>query len=192
MSEIYQKDESIHEPTTAHMHPLETTPQGSQADSAEGQHEHRDVTFGALINWFFGLVALIVVAFVLMWGFFNWAIAGTKVNDEIPSAMFTQRERTVRSWPNPRDESPLQKPGDTPTLLAEPEEPMKQLRAQENEDLENYGWAKDESGKKAGGVTIPIERAIDLTAERGLPSDNKTTLRPSPDHAAIVRPGAIQ
>jgi hypothetical protein len=192
MSEIYQKDESIHEPTTAHMHPLETTPQGSQADSAEGQHEHRDVIFSALINWFVGLFAIIVVAFVLMWGFFNWAVAGTKANDEIPSAMFTQRDHVERSWPNPRDESPLQKVGEVPTLLAEPEEPMKELRAQENEDLENYGWAKDESGRKTGAVTIPIERAIDLTAKRGLPADNKTKLRPSPDHAAIVRPGATR
>jgi hypothetical protein len=138
------------------------------------------------------LFALIAGGFVVTWGFFNWAVAGTKSYDEIPSATFTERAYVKRSWPDPKSESPLQSPEEVPTLLPEPEEPMKKLRAQENEDLENYGWAKDESGKKTGAVTIPIDRAIELTAQRGLPSDNKTTLRPPPEHADIVRPGATR
>lgn len=190
MSEIYEKDESIHEPTTAHMHPLETTPQGSQADSAEGQHEHRDVSFGALGKWLIGLFVLIMASFLLMIWFFDWAVKGGVVNDELPSAMFSQRPNPERSWPNQVSESPLQSPDEVPTLLPDPEAPMVELRRQEIDTLEKYDWAKDENGKRNGKVTIPIDRAIELTAQRGLPAEEKTQLRPPTEHADIARPGA--
>jgi hypothetical protein len=192
MSEFYEKDESIHEPTTAHQHPLETTPQGSQADGAEGQHEHRDVSFPALAKWFTGLFIGIFFSFVLMWGFFHLVLNTAKSNDEIPSRTFSQRAELDHPWPDPRGESPLQKPNEMPILLPEPEEPMKKLRAEEDKTLSTYNWAKDAGGKKTGGVTMPIERAIELTVQRGLPADNKTSLRPAPAQAEVVRPGEVR
>lgn len=192
MAEIYNKDESIREATVAHQHPLETTPQGSQADGAPGQHEHRDVSFPALAKWFAGLFIGIFLSFVLMWGFFNFVLGTTKSNNQIPSHTFAQRKELNRPWPDPREESPLQKPSEMPILLPEPQEPMKKLRAQEDETLSTYNWTKDEKGKKTGDVTMPIERAIDLTVERGLPADNKTKLRPAPAQAEVVRPGEVR
>lgn len=192
MSEIYERDESIHEPTTAHMHPLETTPQGSQADGVEGQHEHRDVSFQALGKWFLGLFVGIIVSFWLMVLFFHWAVSRSMSDDSQPSAMFAQREFLQRSWPDPRGESPLQKPHEVPILLPEPEEPNKNLRVYEDETLSTYNWAKDERGRKTGGVTLPIDRAMDLTLQRGLPADNKTELRPDPAQAEVVRPGNVR
>lgn len=189
MSEIYQKDESIHEATVAHQHPLETTPQGSQADSAEGFHEHRDISFGALAKWFTGLFIGILFSFILMWWFFFFVANTTKVSDEIPSRTFSQRADLTRSWPDPKAASPLQKAGDKPVLLQHPEEPMRKLRARDDAALSTYDWAKDDKGRKTGGVTIPVERAIELTAERGLPADNKTNLRPAPAQAEVVRTG---
>ncbi len=42
---------------------------------------------------------------------------------------------------------------------------LKALRKEEKEILENYGWAD----KNTGAVRIPIEQAMDLIAQRGLP-----------------------
>lgn len=187
MSEIYQKDESIHEPTTAHIHPLETTPQGSQADSAEGTHEHRDVSFSALGKWFTGLFIGVALSFVLMYWFFFWAVDLVKTNDETPSATFTQRDNLQRAWPDTREESPLEKPGDMPTLLPDPEAPMRKLQKQDEATLSTYNWVKNEKGQRTGAVSIPVDRAIELTAQRGLPSDNKTNLRPLPPTGEPVR-----
>jgi hypothetical protein len=46
-----------------------------------------------------------------------------------------------------------------------PEDDLAALRAQEDDQLNHYGWID----KKAGIVRIPIERAMELTAARGLP-----------------------
>jgi hypothetical protein len=192
MSEIYRKDESIHEPTTAHIHPLETLPQGSQAESAEGQHEHRDVSFDALARWFVGLFAIIVATLLVVWGFFHWAVAQNQAGDTMPSATFVSRPTLKVAWPTEPVVSPLQKPGAVPVLLPEPDAPMKEFRAEEDATLSSYGWAKDASGRKTGAVTIPVDRAIELTLERGLPADNKTALRPDAPVSPVVRPGAMR
>jgi len=53
-----------------------------------------------------------------------------------------------------------------PRLQTTPFDDVKRLRATEEAELTTYGWID----RKAGIVRIPIERAIDLVAERGLPS----------------------
>ena len=42
---------------------------------------------------------------------------------------------------------------------------LRDLRASEKEQLTTYGWVD----RKAGVVRIPIERALDLAAQRGIP-----------------------
>ena len=54
----------------------------------------------------------------------------------------------------------------TPRNYVVPGEDLAKLRAEENELLGSYAWLD----KNSGTVRIPIERAIDLIAERGLPS----------------------
>ena len=52
-----------------------------------------------------------------------------------------------------------------PMLQVDPVADMEAMAAEENERLNSYGWVD----KEAGIVRIPIERAIELTAEQGLP-----------------------
>jgi hypothetical protein len=190
MSEVYQKDESIHEPTTAHLHPLETLPQGSQADSAEGHHEHRDVSFNALAKWFIGLFVLIAATLVVVWGFVAVELTRDKAHDTVPSATFAARPELKVAWPTEPMVSPLQKVGEVPTLLPEPDAPMKVLRAEEDKTLSTYGWVRDAHGRRTGAVTIPVDRAIELTLQRGLPADNKARVQVDPPVSPVVRPGA--
>ena len=51
-----------------------------------------------------------------------------------------------------------------PRLLSAPERVLHRVRAQEDRILEWYAWVDEGSGT----VTIPIERAIEIAAERGL------------------------
>jgi hypothetical protein len=190
MADTYQKDESAYESTVAHMHPVETIPQGTQADSAEGNHEHRDVSFRALSKWFTGLFALIVVSMVVVWATFRWVVGHEQKFDSVPSATFASRPDLDVAWPVKPMVSPLQKPGEVPTLLPEPEVPLKVFRVEEDKTLNSYNWAKDAHGRKTGAVTIPVSRAIELTAQRGLPSENRSTLRPDLPVSPVVRTGA--
>jgi len=54
----------------------------------------------------------------------------------------------------------------TPRLQTAPYDDLTRMRATEEEKLNSYGWVD----RRSGTVRIPIERAIELTAERGLPA----------------------
>ena len=59
-------------------------------------------------------------------------------------------------------ERPLPPP---PRLQTEPFENIKDLRRAERRLLDDYQWVD----RKAGTVRIPVERAMEIVAERGLP-----------------------
>jgi hypothetical protein len=59
----------------------------------------------------------------------------------------------------------LQRTPPEPRLEANPLVPRLRMQAEEDWVLQNYGWVDE----KAGMVRIPIDRAMDLLAERGLP-----------------------
>jgi hypothetical protein len=55
-----------------------------------------------------------------------------------------------------------------PRIEVAPFEQLQQLRAREDHILNSYAWVD----KNAGTVRVPIDRAIDLLAAKGLPSHN--------------------
>ena len=58
-----------------------------------------------------------------------------------------------------------------PRLQTDPRQDLADLRAKENETLTTYGWVD----RNAGVVRIPIDDAIKLTLERGLPARQAPT-----------------
>ncbi len=56
-------------------------------------------------------------------------------------------------------------PADAPILQASPKQDWIDFNREENEKVHTYGW----NNQSRGVVRVPIERAIDLIAERGLP-----------------------
>jgi hypothetical protein len=55
-----------------------------------------------------------------------------------------------------------------PRIEVAPYEQLQRLRAQEDHILSSYAWVD----QKAGTVRVPIDRAIDMLAAKGLPSHN--------------------
>ncbi len=62
---------------------------------------------------------------------------------------------------------PAEFPG--PRLQISPRADLKEFRARDEARLHGYGWVN----RNAGTVRIPIERAMDLLVERGLPKTNE-------------------
>jgi len=62
-----------------------------------------------------------------------------------------------------------------PRLQTYPFYDLKALRGDENRVLEHYGWVD----KNAGIVRIPVERAIEVLAEKGLPYRSAAPAEPS-------------
>ena len=110
----------------------------------------RDVdTRGVVLTGFWLAVGTIVsAAFVggLLW------FAGRSVN---------RADKTL----SPLVAANLQRTPPEPRLEANPLVPQVRMREEEDWILRNYGWVD----QKAGMARIPIDRAMDLLAERGLP-----------------------
>lgn len=74
----------------------------------------------------------------------------------------TQRREGPLSVPVPERQTAFPRP----ELQARPSDDLAKLRRAEDTVLTSYGWIDP----KAGVVRIPIERAMELTAQRGLPA----------------------
>src|SRR5450759_3797506 len=112
-------------------------------------HETTDVNVWAVGKFAIGLVIVCAVSIGLLFGLLKF---------------FQSREETrvantvepVKLFPEPQ----LQK---TPILV------LKAIRAEEDKLLNGYAWVD----AKQGVVRIPVDRAIEVLAKRGLPSRNE-------------------
>jgi len=112
-------------------------------------HESSDLSIRAIAAFFIGLTLLIVlVAFAMKWTF-DAFVARDVAQDPPVSPLAASR--------------PVLPP--EPRLEVSPRIEIEALRASEDEVLAGYGWMNE----KAGVARIPIERAMDLILERGLP-----------------------
>ena len=114
-------------------------------------HEESDVNIRAILG--FGAALIVVAAVVhlliyVLFGYFD-SREGVKVPAEYPLAASQGHHEP----PEPR-------------LQTDPRQDLSDLRAREDDLLRSYSWVD----RNAGVVRIPIDEAIKLTLERGLPS----------------------
>jgi hypothetical protein len=114
-------------------------------------HETRDISTRVVVIFAIALAAGAVLILVAVWLVFLYF-------GHVADAAYS------REYPLAHVGAPLPPP--EPRLQTQPREDLKRLRAAEEEVLHSYGWID----ASAGVVHIPIERAMELTLERGLPS----------------------
>jgi len=119
-------------------------------DNPEVVHEESDVNVRAILGFGAGLLAVGVVIQLLLLVLFSYY---TKQAAQVP-----------RAFPLSADYQ--QQPPPQPRLQTHPEEDMRQLRAQEDAILQGYGWVD----KGSGVARIPIEEAMKIVVQRGLPA----------------------
>jgi hypothetical protein len=112
-------------------------------------YEGNDVQLAPVLLFGLALVLITGMVFVLMSWLFNALNARQAAHDVSPSPLAQTR--------------PAQPPA--PRLQVAPLQELEQLRAAEDAALHSYGWLD----QAAGVVRIPIDRAMDLLIERGLP-----------------------
>jgi hypothetical protein len=123
----------------------------SHTAHAPSHHEESDVDIRGILIFAGGLVVVTLAIGVIVGGlfaYFNTRDDGTGA-PAFPLAA-TQEHRVP---PEPR-------------LQTNPREDLRELRDAEQETLTTYGWVD----RNAGVVRIPIDDAIRLTLQRGLPS----------------------
>ena len=80
----------------------------------------------------------------------------------------------VRSQTTPSPLSYTGEPVPEPSLEVNPGRDLKTMRAEEDKILKSYAWIDQEKNT----VRIPIDRAIDILAERGLPVRTQSGEKP--------------
>lgn len=127
-----------------------------------------------VLGFLFALGLAAVMVLLVLWGMFSYFRAQSAKRGPLPSP------RMYTSPPNvPR-----------PQLQPNPVAEYDVYRLSAEETLDSYGWVD----QKAGIARIPIDRAMDLVAERGLPWQAPGTgpapTAPNPNPATGPMPGA--
>lgn len=129
-----------------HAHEPEPAPDLSRP---ENRFEHRDVNVWAVYKFGIALSVLCVMSLGLLFGLYRYFL-----NREGGALPMGHENVDARQLP------PM------PRLQSAPIQDLKDMRAAEDKILNGYGWIDQQHGV----VRIPIDRAIDLLAQRGLPS----------------------
>jgi hypothetical protein len=118
-------------------------------------HEETDADARAITRFGIALVLVLVLSQLALWWLFN---------------SFTRRESKLSPPVSAlvRAQAPTEPP--EPRLQANPQADMRTMREREETVLNQYGWVDPNRGV----VRIPIDRALDLVAERGLPQFKAT------------------
>jgi hypothetical protein len=127
----------------------ETNRPGSHGPQGQG-YEHRDADTRALLQFGFWLAMLLVaILFSMKWTYEFFA----KVEPTGPPATPVMSENGRVLPPSPR-------------LQVAARADLQKYRDAQQEELTTYGWTDQHNGV----VRIPIERAMDLIIQRGLPA----------------------
>jgi hypothetical protein len=114
-------------------------------------HEESDVNINAILGFGAALVAAAVIISLLTFVLFRF---------------FDVREGRPREAEYPLAVAQENRVPPEPRLQTDPRQDLSDLRASEDALLDSYGWVD----RNAGVVRIPIDEAIRLTLERGLPA----------------------
>jgi hypothetical protein len=113
-------------------------------------HEVTDADIGPLIRFAVFLTVITITIAAATVGFYSFLDA---------------REERAKAPRFPLSAGVRRPMPPAPRLQTYPFDDVKALRREEAQQIEQYGWVD----KSAGTVRIPVSRAIELLAERGLP-----------------------
>lgn len=133
---------------------------GTRSHSGGGPnegYERRDMSVRLIGTFLGGLIVAVIAVFLMMWWLFGYYRASEIRRSEAISPLAEVRQIP----PEPR-------------LQVHGAKDLKTFEAEENAVLQSYGWVD----RQAGVVRIPIDRAMKLLAERGLPLSGQPAGKP--------------
>jgi len=129
--------------------------------TAHGSYERQDLNAASIIYFLLTLVVATILCALGVRGFFAYLEHREKATQPAVSPLLTNVPEDTRhvtpgypqtAFPNPK-------------LEEDERGQLNGIRMDEEKTLYSYGWIDE----KAGTVHIPIERAMDLLVQRGLP-----------------------
>jgi hypothetical protein len=150
---------------------------GHEPTNPEVRFESSDVDATSLLKYGFGLLVTTAVVVVLLWRLYFVFVAREAARQAPPPVMKIDPEAMSAPPPN---------------LQTVPSQDLAAFRSREDSVLHSYGWMD----KDAGVVRIPIEEAMRILAERGLPAASPPTpaeaLKPTAKTAVVRAPSGVE
>jgi hypothetical protein len=140
----------------------------ASTQNPEVHHETHDVNVRAILWFAAAFVVTAIVIHVGLYFLFRGFAARERARADQPLTLVTRAERQVPPLPRLQpfpEVAPEWKGAQQHALFKTPVDDMDELRTTEDEILNSYGWVDP----KVGTVRIPIQRAMELTLQRGLP-----------------------
>ena len=140
--------------------------------NGHGDFERRDITVAGVVYFLIGLAVAVVIVYFIADGIFNFLNKRYEAEQAPVSPLVTNAPVDTRHMPPQYGkgydndyEKYLKENFPAPQLEVNERTELNGERLREEDTLSTYGWV-DQS---AGIVRIPIDRAMDLLAQRGLP-----------------------
>jgi hypothetical protein len=124
-------------------------------------YEHQDLRAGGIIYFLLGLAVITIICLFGIRGLYSFLDRREKAAQPLMSPLATNVPTDTRNIPRDYPQSAFP----SPRLEKIEGEELDQDLVSEQQTLYSYGWVDE----KAGTVHIPIEHAMDLLVQRGLP-----------------------
>jgi len=161
----------------------------NNGNHGHGDYEREDFSTATVVGSLIGLVVMCVVSFVIVVGMYKY-LEKTQMEHAASSPMVPMKADTRHMTPAIDKNGQADMAADPMEVQAFPkprlqrddvEEMHDQLYSEESQ-LQSYGWVDQDAGQ----ARIPVSRAMELIAERGLPVRTTTTPEAAPASSAPV------
>jgi hypothetical protein len=126
-----------------------------------GDYERRDISARGILYFLAGLAAAAILIHLLLAGLYNYLDKREKAHQPSVNPLVSNAPEDTRKVPRKYPDTAFP----DPRLETDERTQLNDIRLAEEQKLNSYDWVD----QKAGTVRIPIERAMDLLAQRGLP-----------------------
>jgi hypothetical protein len=135
------------------------------ATHPHGHFEHRDIGVSTVVYFLVGLAVALIVSFFVVAGIYRFLTHRFEAQQPAVSPLVAHAPVDTRKLPDDDYEKYLHKNFPEPQLETNERTELNKIRLHEEETLSTYDYLD----KSAGTVRIPIDRAMDLLVQRGLP-----------------------
>jgi hypothetical protein len=140
--------------------------------NGHGSFERRDIGVAGIIYFFAGLAAATLIIHFLLAGLYDFLDKRERAQQPPVNPLITNVPADTRQIPFNYPEKAFP----TPRLEHDERTQLNDIRIAEEQKLASYDWVDE----KAGTVRIPIDRAMELVAQRGLPVRTQETAAQAP------------
>ena len=142
--------------------------------------EQQDLGSRPVYGFLISLVVVGVLVYYVLWGMFHFLDAFNRKHQP-PVNPMVQAEQDTREPDAPHTSTKIQQEFPEPRLEDNERTELSPFRFQEEQTLNSYGWVD----QNAGVAHIPIDKAMELIAQRGLPTTPQAgSVPPSPVNLA--------